>query len=161
MPLGLSPLATGPTGASPLSAPTVTTSSGVAVPVLGLSMTSALGSVSTKESSSTVLLGLEATLHLGLFGITTPNMTSVLLSGLSATASVGYAVIAAGVEVAVEGVQGNAIQAPVANVAVGSVVLTGVEATSSLGAVVASAPQRWVEINPVSTPSWSDISIVQ
>lgn len=158
MPLGFSPLASGPTGASVTHVPTTTTSSGVTVPVLGLLITSSLGAPTAGVESDVFITGVQATGQIGQFGIETPNMTSILVDGFGVAVSLGDTTQSTTVSVEADGLESVCVQGSIEHVAVGSVVLTGLEITASLGAPVATAPSRWIEIEPVSTPSWQAVS---
>lgn len=159
MPLGFSPLTSGPTGSSIITAPTSTTSSGVAVPVLGLPSTTSLGTATANVGSGIHAEGVQATATLGRIGINTPNMTTVLLGSLSSTCSIGAVAMQSAVDVVADSLVAIAVQGSIENVAVGSVVLSGLEITTGFGEPVASTPQRWVEIVPASTPGWTNVTI--
>lgn len=160
MPLGFSPLASAPSGASALPTPTIVTSGGVTVPVLGLQLETAVGTVTASTGGRSVLSGFQASGVLGQFGVITPNMTTVFLNGLQATAGIGIAQPASPVEVVLDGLAATGVQAPISYIAVGTAIAPSVEASGVLGSVTAQTPDRWIEIEPVSEPGWAPVSVL-
>lgn len=160
MPLGFLPLASGPSGASAAPTPTIVTVGGVTVPVLGLSATASFGTATAIVGMTIAVQGIEAATTLGQIGVLTPSVTTVYPLGVEAVGQIGEAPVASSIEVVLEGLEAVGVQSPIDYIAVGTAILSSVAGTGQIGTVTANTPERWIEIEPVSVPGWSNVPII-